>query len=641
MKFKQFARFVLTAILVMLSLLVTTPLRAIEVDRTAFTITKYDLDVQIDRTSHVLAATGKLTLRNDSKIAQKLAVLQISSSLTWNGIAANDAPLQWVGDLYTSDIDHTGSLSEAVITLPKEVAPGGEIALDVQYGGTITRDAKRLTRMGAPANVAERNDWDEISDDFTAVRGLGYVAWYPVALDAVSMSVGNEVFDAIAAWKLRHAATQFNVTISLAEANEAAASPGGDSLAIVQNLPDSGLGKKVSEIADGRLSWRVVATAHLAGMGEIVPSFVIGNYVELSRPTVTLVYNPNDTSLARDYAAAAEANDPILKQWLGEPAGSTRIIELADPDANPYQSGATLFTPLRSAKNADVQIMLAPAQVAAQFHSPRRWIEEGLQRFLQTVLVEDRSGRKSALQFLDQYRQALAEAEAANHPASGGSTSEQSATASNNGGTSKSGSAKNASASTVKTPGNATPAQAAAASASTDNSLLSTNDEVYLRGKGGFVFWMLRDMLGDDALQHTLAAYQGASDVDPTYLQKLLQSNSQQHDLEWFFDDWVYRDRGLPEFKVASVYARPLLAEQAKTFFVTVNLTNQGGASAEVPVLVQTPSGERPLRILVKAHETNAGRMEVPIAPATVTVNDGSVPEANVSDNVYQVTVPK
>ena len=72
--------------------------------------------------------------------------------------------------------------------------------------------------MGAPDDVAARNDWDQISDDFTAVRGLGYVAWYPVAIDAVSMSDGNAVFDAIAAWKYRQQHSEFDARIIVAGA---------------------------------------------------------------------------------------------------------------------------------------------------------------------------------------------------------------------------------------------------------------------------------------------------------------------------------------------------------------------------------------------------------------------------------------
>ena len=121
--------------------------------------------------------------------------------------------MEWIGNNYTSDIDHTGGLSEAIVTLPKEVPPAGTITLDVQYGGTVTPDATRFTRMGAPAEMALRNDWDQISEPFTAIRGLGYVVWYPVSLPAVSMSDGNAVFDAIDAWKARHQSSEFDAHI--------------------------------------------------------------------------------------------------------------------------------------------------------------------------------------------------------------------------------------------------------------------------------------------------------------------------------------------------------------------------------------------------------------------------------------------
>ena len=186
---------------------------AAALDREAFTITRYQLEVQIDRASHVMAVTGQLTLRNDSKLPQKNVVLQVSSSLSWNGIVLDGKPVEWIGNDYTSDIDHTGGLSEAIVTLPKDVPPAGTITLDVQYGGTVTPDSKRLTRMGAPAEMALRNDWDQISEPFTAIRGLGYVVWYRCHLPAVSMSDGNAVFDAIDAWKFRHQRTEFDARI--------------------------------------------------------------------------------------------------------------------------------------------------------------------------------------------------------------------------------------------------------------------------------------------------------------------------------------------------------------------------------------------------------------------------------------------
>ncbi|HME58418.1 MAG TPA: hypothetical protein VKF63_08765, partial [Terracidiphilus sp.] len=173
-----------------------------------------------------------------------------------------------------------------------------------------------------------------------------------------------------------------------------------------------------------------------------------------------------------------------------------------------------------------------------------------------------------------------------------------------------------------------------------DNTLLNTNDELYLRGKGAFVFWMLRDMVDSEAMQRSIAAYRGGADKDPTYLQRLIETNS-KHKLEWFFDDWVYRDRGLPDFHVESVYPRPLLSETEKNYLVTVTIENRGHAGAEVPVMVQTPSGEKSVRVLVKGGEKGVGRIEMTVAPNKVVVNDGSVPEANVGNKVYDIPRPQ
>jgi hypothetical protein len=566
---------------------------AAALDREAFTVTRYQLDVQIDRASHVMAVTGQLTLRNDSKSPQKYATLQVSSSLSWNGVALDGNPVEWIGNDYTSDIDHTGSLSEVIVTLPKEVPPAGTVALDVQYGGTVTPDSTRLTRMGAPAEMALRNDWDQISEPFTAIRGLGYVAWYPVSLPAVSMSDGNAVFDAIGAWQFRQQRTEFDARLHVIS--------GDAKLCIVGNATTSScgeLGGTENPRTGGRVG-QITNSIHLNGLGQTIPTFSVADYVPLEHSGATLFHTPDKISLARDYAAAAEANESILHEWLNPAVQVPTVIELTDPNASPYQNGAVLFTPLRQSETATLGLLLLPVQVAARFPSPHRWIEDGLQRFLQAVSVERRSGRKAALQFLDEYLAPLVKA--------GESASAE--------------------------PGSAAkPTDNHAA----DDTLLNTSDEILLRGKGGFVFWMLRDMMGDEALQHALAAYRPGADLNPAYFQNLLQEGKKR-DLEWFFDDWVYRNRGLPDFRVENAYVRPLLDDPNKIVLVTVTIENRGNAGAEVPVVIQTPSGERVVRVLVRGHQKASGRSQVPAAPTKVVVNDGSVPEINSGDNTFEI----
>jgi hypothetical protein len=333
-------------------------------------------------------------------------------------------------------------------------------------------------------------------------------------------------------------------------------------------------------------------------MAQTVPVFAVADYTKLDRPGIVLFYTPDKVSLARDYAAAAESNDPVLDEWLPASSLQPTVIELTDPNANPYQSGAVLFTPLRQAQETTGALLLMPAQVAARFTSPHPWIDSGLQRFLQAVSVERRSGRKAALQFLGDYLPPLIKDEEA---------------------------VDTQSSSNAKTNNLAS-----------NNSLLNTSDEILLRGKGSFVLWMLRDMVGDSTLQKAISAYRPGADTSPAYWQGLLEEG-RKRDLEWFFDDWVYRDRGLPEFRIETVYARPLLEDPNKLSLVTVTIENTGGAGAEVPVFIQTPSGERTLRVLVKAHAKASGRSQVPALPTRAVVNDGSVPEINTDNNTFDM----
>src|SRR5260370_16260758 len=102
---------------------------AITLDREAFTFISYDLNVRVEPEQQRLGVRGKIVLRNDSQAPQKIAVLQISSSLDWRSVKAGDKPLQFASQPSPSAIYHTAPLSEAIITLPDAVAPKGTIEL--------------------------------------------------------------------------------------------------------------------------------------------------------------------------------------------------------------------------------------------------------------------------------------------------------------------------------------------------------------------------------------------------------------------------------------------------------------------------------------------------------------------------------
>src|SRR5437016_2451608 len=175
----------------------------------------------------------------------------------------------------------------------------------------------------------------------------------------------------------------------------------------------------------------------------------------------------------------------------------------------------------------------------------------------------------------------------------------------------------------------------AAPEADKRSSLINTTSEVFYRTKAMYVWWMLREIVGQRALLDSLEQYDPDADKESSYLQKLLEKNSHK-DLEWFFDDWVYQDRGLPEFTISNGYARPSLQG---IFLVSATIENKGAAAAEVPVIVHTDKGDVPTRQRVPGHSKVAVRIEVGSRPIELTVNDGSVPEADRSDNITPIRI--
>ena len=519
-------------------------------DRHAFTFTDYNLTITLDPPHSSFSAEGTVTLRNDTTEPQKIAELQVSSSLAWKSITVNDKRVQYVSQPYTSDIDHTGELSEALVTLPTAVPPGGSVTLKVDYDGTIGVSAGRLTRIGVPEATATASDWDRVSDPFTIVRGIGYVAWYPIATDAVSLSSGNEVFDEIAAWKQREASAKLTLEFS-------------PKTTVVLTRP--------------------------------VPLFAAGSYERLSRPELDLDHLPAHAAIAEDFARALADATPFVLTWFGTPREPVHIVELPWPGTTPWESGPLLFTELKQEQPTNLALTLVHQLVHAAFHSPRPWIYEGAAHFAQAMDRDKQSGRAAAIAYMQSQAQPLVAAELPSLPDVAG----------------------NAERSTPRKP----------------ESLVTTADELFYRTKAMFVWWMLHDMVGEAALQRAFHAYKPEDDKVPAYIQHLIEKESNRN-LEWFFDDWVYRDRGLPDFRVQNVYPRQTMNG---IYLVTITVENRGGAGAEVPVIIQTAHGESTRRLLVRAHATGVLRLEMPDAPTRVTVNDGSVPESDRSNNVFEV----
>jgi hypothetical protein len=158
---------------------------------------------------------GKIAVRNDSPAPQSNLILQISSSLHWSSIALGGKPLPFLSQLYHSDIDHTGALSEAVVTLPHPLAPFSTVQVEIGYEGVISEDATRLRQMGVPLETVRHSDWDRISSSFSVVRGIGYVAWYPISTEAVLLGEANAVFEEVGRWQRRESGSEMKISLCL------------------------------------------------------------------------------------------------------------------------------------------------------------------------------------------------------------------------------------------------------------------------------------------------------------------------------------------------------------------------------------------------------------------------------------------
>ncbi|HTS35423.1 MAG TPA: hypothetical protein VMH04_07110 [Candidatus Solibacter sp.] len=542
-------------------------------DREAFSFTTYDLTLQVEPDQHRLGVRGRVTLRNDTQTPQKIAVLQISSSLSWKSIKAGESTLQIVTQPFISDIDHTGALSEAIVTLPQPVAPKGTIDLVIAYEGVVLPDATRFTRTGVPDDVALSTDWDQIGADFTALRGAGYVAWYPIATDVANLSDEDSLSEVLKRWNDREADGKMDLTFK-STADCTILSTGYKSLAIVSK--EEGIAK--------------VAVFHDSDIGHGVPAFTMANYKEREAGTSKIYYLGGKDSRAESYAELVANLRPLS---AGRGPGPIQVAELPNADAAPFLAGRMLFMPLKPAIPTSDRLTLVYALSHTGIDSPQRWVTDGIAHCAQVLDIENEQGYRAALDYLASHLEALVEFE--NASAASGATE----------------------------TGDKRPARA----------LVDMSDEVPLESKAMFVWWMLHDMMPEFSMGVVLKR-ETLSDKDAGAMQKLLEEPAKR-DLQWFFDDWVYHDRGLPDFKVESAFP---VKTPTNSYMVTVTVANLGSAGAEVPVKIKFAGGETTKRLEVRAKSKATIRIEVPAAPQEVVVNDGSVPESDLSDDTFKIS---
>ena len=553
-------------------------------ERQAITFLSYDLDVHLQPRENAMAVRARISVRNDSASPLDRLVLQVSSSLQWTGVRVADAPAAFQQQLVNSDIDHTGALREAIIPLAHPLAPQQNVAVDLTYQGTAALSATRLEQIGTPAEVAEASDWDRISDEFIGLRGFGNVAWYPIASVPVALGDGARFFTEAAAERQRQSQTTMTMRVTEEFFGEA------PNLAVLDGEPVTVTPTSLPTTAS--VPGIVTCTLPPTRLGFASPSLFLVTRTAREGNGVKVFARTEDVANAQAYMSAATIVAPLINHWLGsEPRGLLNIVDLPERGDSPFEDGNVLFADVRGTEPDKLTPVLIHSLTHLYFRSPYAWLQEGVPSFMGSLWVEQSRGRDIAIQQLDNSRGALSLAE----------------------------------------PGDA------ASSTMDRQALLEARDPVYYRTKATYVLWMLRDLAGSEALARALRGYQPGSDTAGNGFEQVLERASGK-DLKWFFEDWVYHDRGLPDLSIAGVY--PNKASVPGSYIVAVDVTNSGSAEAQVPVSVSSGTATVTEMLRIPAKSKVSHRFVLQGQPAEVAVNDGTVPEVEASVHRQTLSVP-
>jgi hypothetical protein len=565
----------------------TTGLEATPEERNSLTFLSYDLDVRLIPRQESLAVRARFTVRNDSDKPLKRLALQLSSSLKWEQIRSGATSLAFAQHPVDSDTDHTGSINEAIVTLPRELGTKQELQLEALYSGQASLNAERLERIGAPTLTGERSDWDQVSPDLIALRGFGNVVWYPVSAPTAMLGDGAKLFSEIGRQKLRQQQARVSMTVT----SEYTADTLAPNLAVLngQIVP-------VVQIAAPQNSYPGVVTANLppTTLGFATPSLFLLNRDKVEGTGVTVYPAPEDLDSTPSITAAVNIVTPLVLQWLGnKPNAQLAVAGLADANDIPAEEGSVFFTGFKAKPDPkEIENAMVHSLARAHFQSPRAWLAEGVPQFLGSLWVEQVQGREIALEAMNSARGALALAE----------------------------------------PG--------APSETAGQPLFQAYDTVYLSTKATYVLWMLRDLAGDDHLAAALQAYVPAQDTSPDYFEKLVEKASGK-DLKWFFDAWVYKDLSLPDLSIAGVFptkSAGTAQSPESQWLVAFDLSNEGYAEAEVPVTVVSTTTSITERLRIPARGKLSHRVLIGGLPTEVRVNDGTVPELQDSIHIRKLT---
>ncbi len=648
-------------------------------ERTALRIENLSLDMHLNADTGAVTTRARMRVRNGGASPMTRVALQVSSALLWQsarltGGDGGGTALPVRQYRVTTDTDHTGVANELVLALPKALAPGAELNLDLYYGGTLVQSAERLLRIGAPENRAAEADWDGVSPEFVGLRGFGNVLWLPVSAPAAILADGDAFAKAVRAERERTAGATVQMSLALehtgaspmtawfvdqpAELRSAlqrrdafmparhgtdTAGAGTQSAAASQ---DSGAheageqsGDAQSTEAAGDPDQTEIVTAKWDGIrldGRPVSLFVMeGDAAGAAEAAAPVRLVGGEAGARSSYASAAGRVAPLLKQWLPLSGGAVlTVLALPSPGTQAFADGDLLVAPTHASDTAALAESLVYPMAAARMPvDAPAWMREGVPEFLRLVYLEQTGGRDRMLAELQGLTPALqtAEAERGMDPAP----------------------------------------------------LRTCVDPVCARDKAGFALMMLRGMVGDAPLAQALQAVllpgsaadagvggeaEGGRALTRRFEAAVQQSSGK--DLSWFFSDWFSADRGLPDLQIVQVAPRRIergattVTEPVKrgprlgalgaepqaeaddprrssptaasrntaglpdgSWLVAVEVQNNGDAAVEVPVTVRSAGLQNQLPLRVPAHGRATVRVPFEAAPEEVWVNDGTAPE--------------
>ena len=528
-------------------------------------VTAYDLQVHLRPADAAMSVVARMTLRNDGAEALKEVALEISGGLHWESVSVRGG----------SGLGKAPFRETVVDTDADHTGTASEVVVTLPEAlaakGTVEVSA---IYSGVMARSAARLERIGVPEDQATAADWDEVGAGGTFLRGFGNALwypvaGPPVFLGDGAAMVRAAGEQRGrnaaATMRLRLEVEYVGEAPGLAFLCGEMEPLRG----ITENADAPVADAPgVATAELRlpELGFRLPTiFVTDRPAATSRDGLISAVTADESALPR-YAGAAGRVAPVLREWMGPtPREPLYVIDHA---GQAFAEGALLVTPMAPAKRetgtAELDYTVTQAMAHAWFRSRQVWMEEGVAHLMQLLWMERTGGRAAALAQMGEENHGLALAEAG-----GGETSAEART------------------------------------------------EVFYRTKAADVLWMLRGLVGDSAMKRVLTQF-ARGNLDAAGLERGLEAESGK-DLKWFFDDWVLHDRGLPELEIVNVAVRAGL--------VAVEVKNDGGAAAEVPVTVRAGGLTATETLRVAGHGTASVRVVFQGQPEEVQVNDGSVPE--------------